>query len=131
MATSWQAAKVRIVLDAFDVIVLRDRVRDASALEMLRALRGLPHAPVIESTPDGDLETAVRLLHAGAADCVMRHLADWSVELRRAIQRLTTSARHSGTTADRFGGGNEDAAVLAALLLQNTRGQWLRALPVR
>src|SRR5215203_3342546 len=74
---TWQAARVRIVLEAFDVIILGHRVCDANAVEMLTAMHGLPHAPVIVLTPDGDLDLAMRLLRTGASDCVMRHLADW------------------------------------------------------
>jgi hypothetical protein len=40
VAHTWQAARVRIVLEAFDVIIVGHRVSDASALEMLTALQG-------------------------------------------------------------------------------------------
>lgn len=115
---TWQAARVRIVLEAFDVIILGHRVSDANAVEMLTALQGLPHAPVIVLTPDGDLDLAMRLLRTGASDCVMRHLSAWEVEAHLAIERVIASARRSGPLADRNGGLNEYASVLAALLLR-------------
>lgn len=118
VAHTWQAARVRIVLEAFDVILVGHRVSDASALEMLTALQGLPHAPVIVLTPDADLDLAMRLLRAGAGDCVMRHLSNWEVEVHLALERLTASARRLGTLAERTGGLNEYASVLAALLLR-------------
>lgn len=118
VASSWQAARVRLVVDAFDVIVLRDRVRDASAGEMLDALRGLPHAPVVVSTPSRDLPTALHLRRAGADDCVMRNGAAWTTELRAAIERLTAVARRLGRTVERSGGVHDYADVLAALLLR-------------
>lgn len=118
VASSWQAARVRLVVDAFDVIVLRDRVRDAAADEMLAALRGLPHAPVVVSTPSRDLTTALRLRRAGADDCVMRNGTAWTSELRGAIERLTAAARRLGTSVERSGGVHDYADVLAALLLR-------------
>jgi len=118
VACSWQAARVRLVVDAFDVIVLRDCVRDASAADMLDALRGLPHAPVVVSTPSRDLTTALRLRRAGADDCVMRNGTGWTSELRVAIERLTASARRLGRTVERSGGVHDYADVLAALLLR-------------
>ena len=118
IATSWQAARVRLVVDAFDVIVLRDRVRDAGAAEMLDALRGLPHAPLVVSIPSRDVATALRLRRAGADDCVMRDGAAWTSELRLAIERVTASARRLGMTVARSGGVHDYADVLAALLLR-------------
>jgi DNA-binding response OmpR family regulator len=118
VASSWQAARVRLVVDAFDVIVLRERVRDASADEMLTALRGLPHAPVVVATPAREVATALRLRRAGADDCVMRNGTGWTSELRGAIERLTASARRLGTTVERSGGVHDYADVLAALLLR-------------
>jgi len=118
VAQTWQAARVRIMLEAFDVILLGHRVSDATAVEMLTALQGLPHAPVIVLTPDGDLDLAMRLLRTGASDCVMRHLSDWEVEAHLAVERVTASARRRGTLADRNGGLTEYASILAALLLR-------------
>jgi len=118
VASSWQAARVRLVVDAFDVIVLRDRVRDASATEMLDALRGLPHAPVVVTTPSRDLTTALRLRRTGADDCVMRNGTGWTSELRAAIERLTAAARRLGKSVERSGGVHDYADVLAALLLR-------------
>lgn len=118
VASSWQAARVRLVVDAFDVIVLRDLVRDASAGEMLNALRGLPHAPVIVTTPARDLAKALHLRRAGADDCVMRNGAAWTTELRLAVERLTASARRLGRTVEHSGGVHDYADVLAALLLR-------------
>lgn len=118
VATSWQIARVRLVLEAFDAVVLADRVADASAVEILTALADLPHPPVIALARDGELDGALRVLRAGAADCIMRHLNDWTLELRLAIERLTESARRRGTLAERSAGANEYASVLAALLLR-------------
>lgn len=118
VASSWQAARVRLVVDAYDVIVVRDHIRDASAGEMLDALRGLPHAPVIVTTPGRDYTTALRLRRAGADDCVMRDDSTWTTELRLAIERLTAAARRLGRTVERSGGVHDYADVLAALLLR-------------
>lgn len=118
VASSWQAARVRLVVDAYDVIVLRDRVRDASAAEMLDALRGLPHAPVVVTTPSRDVTSALRMRRAGADDCVMRDGNDWINELRLTIERLTASARRLGKGVERSGGVHDYADVLAALLLR-------------
>lgn len=118
VASSWQAARVRLVVDAYDVIVLRDRVRDADAGEMLHALRGLPHAPVIVTTPARDLAGALHFRRAGADDCVMRNGAAWTAELRLAVERVTASAHRLGRTVERSGGAHDYADVLAALLLR-------------
>ncbi len=118
VACTWSAARVRLVCDAFDAIVLRSRVADADAATMLAALAGLPHAPVVVLAPDADLDAALRVLRAGAADCVMQSVADWGVELHVALERLAAPARQRGDDAEAQGGLNEYAAVLAALLLR-------------
>ena len=90
------ATAPEVVLYGSDVTIHGQwtRVSDASAVEMLTALQGLPHAPVIVLTPDGDLDLAMRLLRTGASDCVMRHLSDWEVEAHLAVERVT--ARRGG-----------------------------------
>ncbi len=126
VAHTWQAAKIRIVMDALDVLVLSHRVSDASAFQMLTALRGLPHPPVVVLTPQDDLDGAVGLLRAGAHEYVMKHTDEWDVELRIAIQRLVRRTRVQQRLDDANGSLADYAAMLATVMARQ-RAPWAGA----
>ena len=127
---TWRAARVKIVLHPWDVIVMNHCLTDAAATSMLEALRDLPHAPVVVLTPLGSLDTGVRLLRAGADEAVMKHLEDWDVELRMAIERLAACAGVQRSLEDAKAGLRDYAAALAGSLTRQ-RAPWAtRVFPV-
>jgi DNA-binding response OmpR family regulator len=122
---TWKAAKIRIVMDALDVLVLNHRVPDATAFQMLAALRGLPHPPVVVLTPQGELDRNVALLRAGAHECVMKHTNEWDMELRLAIERFAALAQWQRDLNDASGGLEDYAAILASVVTRQ-RAPWAR-----
>jgi DNA-binding response OmpR family regulator len=123
VARTWQAAKIRIVMDALDVLVLDHRVSDASAFRMLMTLRGLPHPPVVVLTPQDELNGAVGLLRAGAHEYVMKHTNEWDVELRIAIERVVRRSRLQQPLEDATGTLRDYAANLATVMAHQ-RAPW-------
>ncbi len=122
---TWKAAKIRIVMEVLDVLVLNHRVSDASAFRMLTALRGLPHPPVVVLTPKNEVNGTVDLLRAGAHEYVIKHTNEWDVELRVAIERVVTRAKLQQRIED-ANGSLEDYAAILATVMARQRAPWAR-----
>jgi DNA-binding NtrC family response regulator len=114
VAHTWRAARVKIVLHRWDVIVINHRVSDATALQMLEALADLPHAPVVVLTPPGKIETPIGLVRVGANEVVIKHRDDWDVELRIAIERIAVATTVQRALEDARTRLHEDASAVAS-----------------
>jgi signal transduction histidine kinase len=71
----------------FDVMLLDFNLPGRSGLEILRALDGTKRPPVIMTTGQQDVATAVETLRAGAHDYVVKS-ADWAPALCLTIERV-------------------------------------------
>src|SRR5690349_15395784 len=88
----WRAAEAHIEAGGFDVLLLDYHLPDTNGLDVLRALRGRPHPPVVMMTGQNDVGVAVETLRAGAADYVPKS-EDWASALCLAIERVVERSR--------------------------------------
>jgi signal transduction histidine kinase len=92
-ASDWDQAWPRIADGDADLVVLDFALPGSRGLDVLAALADAPHPPVIMlGPPEGDLDTAVESLRAGAHDYVPAGAADWDAQLRLAIERTVAGA---------------------------------------
>ncbi len=82
----WREAD-RHVDAGFDLMLLDYHLPAMNGLEVLRALHGRVHPPVIMMTGQNDVATAVETLRAGAADYVTKG-DDWAPSLCLAVERV-------------------------------------------
>jgi signal transduction histidine kinase len=90
-AADWREADA-LIDDGFDLALLDFHLPGMNGLEVLRALQGRIHPPVVMMTGQNDVATAVETLRAGAADYVTKG-DDWGPSLRAAVERVLERAR--------------------------------------
>jgi signal transduction histidine kinase len=88
----WRAAEGHLADGGIDVVLLDFHMPAMNALDVLRALQGRPHPPVIMMTGQNDVATAVETLRAGASDYIPKG-DDWDVSLCVAVERVLERVR--------------------------------------
>lgn len=90
-AADWSEAEA-MLSEGFDLVLLDFHLPGMNGLDVLRALQGRIHPPVIMMTGQNDVATAVETLRAGAADYVTKG-EDWGPTLCLAVERVLERAR--------------------------------------
>ncbi len=98
-ANDWDEAVSHIKDGGFDLLLLDYNLPRVSGLDVLHALRDLDHPPVIMTTGQEDVATAVETLRAGAYDYVTKSV-DWGPSLRLAVERVLDRVRLERELAD-------------------------------
>ena len=88
----WRAAEPYVAAGRCDVVLLDYHLPDATGLDVVRALHGRPHPPIIVMTGQNDVAIAVETLRAGAADYVPKS-EDWASALCLAVERVLERVR--------------------------------------
>jgi signal transduction histidine kinase len=85
-------AMPHLVGQHFDLMLLDFNLPGRSGLEILRALDPTKRPPVVMTTGQQDVATAVETLRAGAHDYVVKS-ADWGLALCMTVERVLTRVR--------------------------------------
>ncbi len=91
-ASDWREAEPHVAAGGFDLILLDYHLPAKNGLEILGALRGRAHAPVIMMTGQNDVATAVETLRSGAVDYVTK-CENWGPALCLAVERVLERVR--------------------------------------
>jgi len=90
--SDWRAAEPLLADGGFDLVLLDFHLPAMNGLEVLRALQGRPHPPVIMMTGQSDVTLAVETLRAGASDYVPKG-EEWTTSLCLAVERVLERVR--------------------------------------
>jgi signal transduction histidine kinase len=88
----WREAEPHVAAGGYDLVLLDFHLPAMNGLDVLRALHGRPHPPVIMMTGQNDVATAVETLRAGASDYIAKG-DDWTPALCLAVERVLERVR--------------------------------------